>query len=109
VALCRDIDLLDASLVAIEGSKFKAVNAKARSYTREKLRRRLGEIDAAIDRYIGELDRADEVLEKTGMHPVEARMSRVIKKLAHYRKEALHERAGWQDSPELLDASARPA
>lgn len=87
VALCRDIDLLDASLVAIDGSKFKAVNAKARSYTREKLRRRLGEIEAAIDRYMGELDRADEVLAKTGMHPVEARMSRVIKKLAHYRKE----------------------
>lgn len=87
VALCRDIDLLDASLVAIDGSKFKAVNAKAKSYTREKLRRRLGEIDAAIDRYMGELDRADEVLVKTGMHPIEARLSRVIKKLAHYRKE----------------------
>ena len=87
VALCRDIDLLDASLVAIDGSKFKAVNAKARSYTREKLRRRLGEIDAAIDRYMGELDRSDEVLLKTGVHPIEARLSRVIKKLAHYRKE----------------------
>ena len=88
VALCRDIDLLDAGLVAIDGSKFKAVNAKSKSYTREKLRRRLGEIDVAIDRYMGELDRADEVVAKTGMHPVEARLSRVIKKLAHYRKEA---------------------
>src|SRR5262245_35685355 len=86
IALCRDIDLLDTCLVAIDGSKFKAVNAKTRSYTREKLRRRLGEIDAAIDRYMGELDRADEVLVKTGMHPIEARLSRVIKKLAHYRK-----------------------
>ena len=37
VALCRDIDLLDASIVAIDGSKFKAVNAKAKSFTREKL------------------------------------------------------------------------
>lgn len=88
IALCRDINLLDASLVAIDGSKFKAVNAKAKSYTREKLRRRLGEIDAAIDRYMGELDRADEVVTKTGMHPPEARLSRVVKKLAHYRKEA---------------------
>jgi transposase len=88
IALCRDIDLLDTSLVAIDGSKFKAVNAKAKSYTREKLRRRLGEIDVAIDRYMAELDRADEVLTKTGMQPVEARLSRVIKKLAHYRKEA---------------------
>ena len=88
VALCRDIDLLDASIVAIDGSKFKAVNAKAKSFTREKLRRRMAEIDAAIDRYMGELDRADEVVAKTGMLPPDARLSRVIKKLAHYRKEA---------------------
>ena len=37
VALCRDLDLLDASIVAIDGSKFKAVNAKTKSFTREKL------------------------------------------------------------------------
>lgn len=36
VAFCRDIDLQDASLIAIDGSKFKAVNAKAKSFTREK-------------------------------------------------------------------------
>jgi hypothetical protein len=74
VALCRDIDLLDASIVAIDGRKFKAVNAKAKSYTREKIKRRLGEIDAAIARYMGELDRADEVHNKTGMMPHEARL-----------------------------------
>ena len=88
VALCRDIDLLDAEIVAIDGSKFKAVNAKARNYTREKLRRRLGEIDEAITRYLAELDRADEVLIKTGMTMPEARIARTIKKLAHYKKEA---------------------
>ena len=87
VALCRDIDLLDASVVAIDGSKFKAVNAKAKSYTREKIERRLGEIDAAIMRYLGELDRADEVHRKTGMLPPDARLVRVMKKLAHFRKE----------------------
>jgi transposase len=87
VALCRDIDLLDASIVAIDGSKFKAVNAKAKSFTREKIERRLGELDAAIARYLGELDRADEVHEKTGMLPQDARLARVIKKLAHFRKE----------------------
>ena len=90
VALCRDIDLLDASIVAIDGSKFKAVNAKAKSYTREKLERRLGEIDAAIARYLGELDRADEVLEKTGMLPQDARLSRVVKKLAPLPEGGAH-------------------
>ena len=48
----------------------------------------MGEIDAAIERYIAELDRADEVLAKTGMPPLDARLQRVIKKLAHYKKEA---------------------
>ena len=37
---------------------------------------------------MAELDRADEVVSKTGLHPVEARMARTIKKLAYYRKEA---------------------
>jgi transposase len=88
IDFCRDIDLLDASIVAIDGSKFKAVNAKAKSFTREKLQRRLGEIDAAIAKYLAELDRADEVLSKTGMALPEARVSRAMKKLAHYKKEA---------------------
>ncbi len=55
VALCRDIHLLDSEIVAIDGSRFKAVNAKAKTFTREKLRRKLGEIDAAIERYLGAL------------------------------------------------------
>jgi transposase len=88
IVFCRDIDLLDASIVAIDGSKFKAVNTKAKSFTHEKLRRRLGEIDVAIARYLAELDRADEALSKTGMSVPEARLSRAMKKLAHYKKEA---------------------
>ena len=50
--------------------------------------RRLGEIDAAIARYLAELDRADEVVSKTGMSCPRTRGSRAIKKLAHYRKES---------------------
>ena len=34
VALCRDINLLDGRVVAIDGSRFKAVNAQAKNYTR---------------------------------------------------------------------------
>lgn len=88
VALCRGLDLLDASIVAIDGSKFKAVNAKTKSFTREKLKRRLGEIDALIERYLVELDRADEVVRKTGMSVPDGRVARAIKKLAYCRREA---------------------
>lgn len=87
VALCRDISLLDSNVVAIDGSRFKAVNAKAKNFTREKLRRKLGEIDAAIQRYLTELDRADEVMAKTGSALPEARIERASRKLAHLRKE----------------------
>ena len=93
VALCRDIHLLDGDLVAIDGSRFKAVNAKAKNYTRGKLRQKLGEIDKAIERYLGELDRADEVFEQTGTVLPEARMERTLRKLQHLRKEAARYRS----------------
>ena len=93
VALCRDINLLDGTLVAIDGSRFKAVNAKAKNYTRGKLRQKLGEIDKAIERYLGELDRADEVFEQTGTVLPEARMERTLRKLEHLQKEAVRYRS----------------
>jgi transposase len=88
IAFCRDIDLLDASVVAIDGSKFKAVNAKSKSFTRGKLKRRLEEIDAAIARYLAELDRADEVLEKTGATVPASRLLRARKKITLFQKKA---------------------
>jgi hypothetical protein len=45
VALCRELGVLHASNVAIDASKFKAVNAKTKSFAREKLKRRLGKIE----------------------------------------------------------------
>ena len=87
VALCRNMNLLEGDVVAIDGSRFKAVNAKATNYTRGKLRQKLGEIDKAIERYLGELDRADEVFEQTGTVPPEARMERTLRKLEHLQKE----------------------
>ena len=42
IALCRDIKLLDSDIVAIDGSRFKAVNSKAKNFTRGKLKQKLG-------------------------------------------------------------------
>ena len=75
VALCRDIKLLDSDIVAIDGSRFKAVNSKAKSYTRGKLKQKLGEIDTAIERYLMELDRADEALAKPVQQSPHLRLS----------------------------------
>ena len=93
VALCRNMNLLDGDVVAIDGSRFKAVNAKAKNYTRGKLRQMLGEINKAIERYLGELDRAVEVFEQTGTVLPEARMERTLRKLDHLQKEAVRYRS----------------
>ena len=88
VALCRDIKLLDSEIVAIDGSRFKAVNAKAKNYTRGKLKQKLGEIDKAIALYLRDLDRADEALAKTGSTVPISQIVRTSRKLANLNKEA---------------------
>ena len=59
VVLCRQLGLLTAALVAIDGAKFKAVNNRDRNFTSAKLQRRMQEIEASIDRYLAGLDTAD--------------------------------------------------
>lgn len=61
--------------------------------TRVKLRQKIGEIDKAIERYLGALDRADEVFEPTGTVLSEARMERTLRKLEHLQKEARRDRS----------------
>ncbi|KMW59887.1 Mobile element protein [Candidatus Rhodobacter oscarellae] len=69
------------------------MNAKAKNYTRGKLRQKLSDIDLAIVRYLGELDRADEVYEQTGTVMPEARMERALCKVQHLQKEAARYRS----------------
>ena len=59
VMLCKKLNLLTNVLVAIDGSKFKAVNNRDRNFTRAKMKRRLAEVEASIDRYLDQLARAD--------------------------------------------------
>jgi len=56
---CRELDLFGGELVAIDGSKFKAVNNRGRNFTDRKLKRALRDIDKKIDAYLQELDEND--------------------------------------------------
>jgi transposase/macrodomain Ter protein organizer (MatP/YcbG family) len=58
--LCRQLDLFGGELLAIDGSKFRAVNARERSYTPAKLAKLQREIDETIARYLRELERQDQ-------------------------------------------------
>ena len=59
VALCRELDLFSDTLVAIDGSKFKAVNSRDKSYSQSVIQRRMEQVDANISRYLAALDTAD--------------------------------------------------
>jgi transposase len=59
VALCRQIGLLAEVSVAIDGSKFKAVNTRDKNYTKAKLKRRMTQIEESVDRYLHQLSSAD--------------------------------------------------
>src|SRR5919198_1558775 len=59
VALCRAMGLLTEASVAIDGSKFKAVNNRDKNFTRAKMDRRLAQIEESVARYLSQLDTAD--------------------------------------------------
>jgi transposase len=59
VVLCQKLGLFADALVAIDGSKFKAVNNRDRNFTSAKLQRRMEEIESSINQYLTELDTAD--------------------------------------------------
>jgi hypothetical protein len=59
VMLCRKLNLFADAFVAIDGSKFKAVNNRDRNFTKAEMRRRLQQIDESIERYLGQIASAD--------------------------------------------------
>jgi len=59
VLLCRRLDLFGEATVAIDGSKFKAVNNRDKNFTATKLKKRIEQLEESIARYLADLDRAD--------------------------------------------------
>ena len=59
VTLCRQLNLFADASVAIDGSKFKAVNSRDRNFTRAKMKRRMEQIEESVERYLHQLDSAD--------------------------------------------------
>jgi transposase len=59
VALCRRMGLLTKASVAIDGSKFKAVNNRDKNFTRAKVEKRRTQLEQSVARYLSQLDTAD--------------------------------------------------
>jgi hypothetical protein len=96
VALCRTMGLLNGASVAIDGSKFKAVNSRDKNFTRGKVERRRAQLEESVARYLAQLDTADrqdpsEALAAKTAHLKEklAKLEEEMAKLAAYEKQML--------------------
>lgn len=83
VALCRQLGLLGGdAVVAIDGSKFKAVNNRDANFTPAKLVRRMADLEGAIGRYLAEMDETDRAEPMT-----EAKVEQLSQRIARMREE----------------------
>jgi len=110
VVLCRRLDLFSQSMVAIDGSKFKAVNNRDRNFTSGKLRARMQQIEQSIERYLAAMDTAD----RTHSEVAEAKTTRLkdkIEKLKEQMRDLKEMEQRLRDSPDgqvsLTDPDAR--
>src|SRR5512135_1005362 len=82
VELCREMGLLATASVAIDGSKFKAVNNRDRNFTRAKLERRRAQLEESVTRYLSQLDTADRQEPSEGLVTKTTRLKEKLTKLA---------------------------
>jgi transposase len=81
IALCRNMGLLTEASVAIDGSKFKAVNNRDRNFTRAKMDRRMAQIEESVARYLQQLDTADRQEPSEALKTKTSRLREKIEKL----------------------------
>src|SRR3954468_194321 len=82
VVLCRELNLFTRAVVAIDGSKFKAVNNRDKNFTVAKVAKRIEQVEASIARYLAALDRAA----RQDNDVAEARTSRLKEKIKGLRR-----------------------
>src|SRR5471030_2624929 len=83
VVLCRNLNLFSQSIIAIDGSKFKAVNNRDRNFTQGKVKARMQQIEQSIDRYLAAMDSADRATPEVA----EAKAERLKEKIETLKKQ----------------------
>jgi transposase len=84
VQLCRQLGLLTGASVAIDGSKFKAVNNRDRNFTAAKMQRRIAQIEDSVARYLQQLDTTDR---QEPSEVLAAKTERLKEKIARLHEE----------------------
>ena len=95
VLICRKLELFTDAFVAIDGSKFKAVNNRDRNFTEAKMKRRLQEVDESIARYLSQMESVDRLDDKQSKQQSErlkdkiVNLKKEVKRLKELEKEML--------------------
>ena len=111
LVLCRQLDLFGGELLAIDGSKFRAVNARDKSYTPARLATLQRDIDRTITRYLKELERRDAAEAGTAGPSVDALQEKIAalqQRQARYAALQHELAASGETARSLTDSDRRP-
>jgi transposase len=111
ILLCRRLDLFGGQLLAIDGSKFRAVNARDRSYTPARLATLQRDIDHTIARYLRELARQDAAetgTEGPSADALRAKIATLAQRRARYETLQQELAASGETARSLTDPDSRP-
>ena len=106
VMLCRKLNLIGDTL-AIDGSKFKAVNNRDKNFTRAKMKRRLAEVEASIERYLDELDKADRSAPPEDTRPLKDKIAALTEEMDRLKKLEVRMLEAPDQQLSLTDPDAR--
>jgi transposase len=110
VVLCRKLNLFKDAFVAIDGSKFKALNNRDRNFTKAKLKRRLEQIDESIARYLSEMesiDRQESALSEDKSQRLKDKIEVLKGEIARLKKLEVEMLAAPDQQISLTDPDAR--
>jgi hypothetical protein len=110
VMLCKKLDLFADAFVAIDGSKFKAVNNRDRDFTKAKMKRRLQQIDESIERYLGQIasaDREESTLVNDKTERLESKIAKLEEEMERLKKLEVRMLEAPGEQLSLTDPDAR--
>ena len=106
VMLCRKLNLL-SDTVAVDGSKFKAVNNRDKNFTKAKMKRRLAEVESSIERYLDQLDQADDKAPPEDTRPIQEKITALEEEMDRLKKLEVRMLEAPDQQLSLTDPDAR--
>ena len=108
--ICKQMNLFAESLIAIDGSRFKAVNNRDRNFTRAKVKRRIEAINKSLDRYLGQLasfDRQEQAIPRAKTEHIHKQLESLERQMSEVKAIEALVNAAPDKQVSLTDPDAR--